>query len=275
MQVINVETSNPTTKTTEMPSASPASYDINMEPMMTSFSVDSTVVFDKVPEPMDDETITIFEQVMTGYLIDATIDADQDHQLFISSVDVIDQVIVEVDDSATRRSLEAKVLQVVIRVIGEVDAEVTESYIANITMMLEEELNDEQNQQELTSRLAKESSFFDTYYEQQNELVVAEAQKGTSEEDTTRPPYVVLIVGICAALAVLVGSMFYMDRRTQNARGQRADGFEPYDLRHGSADDMEAAMLGLHVMKASTPKPVEISRMKSVMDFVEEKVRSA
>jgi hypothetical protein len=35
---------------------------------------------------------------MTGYLIDATMNADQEHQVFMSSVDVIDQMIVEVDD---------------------------------------------------------------------------------------------------------------------------------------------------------------------------------
>lgn len=249
---------------------------------MTSFSTNATLFLEDVSEPMDEETTTIFEQVLTGQLIDASMENnDQDHQVIISSVEVIEQNIIEINNSSERR-LATTVLEIIIKVVGEVEPEATASYIANVTVAIQDELEEEESHQELTRRLAKESSFFDSYYSQQNELVVAEAQKGM-EEENSEPPYYVLIVGGCVAVAVLVGSMFYMEQRSINTRGRRVarqDGFQFYDssaIDGTMVDEEMQAVADKDRAKPSveTPITVQESRMKSVLDLDDEKVRFA
>lgn len=255
--------------------------------MMTSFSTNATIVFDDLSKPMNEETTIIFEQVVTGFLIDTTLmNDDQSHQVFISSVDVIDQNIVEVDGNADirgrhGRSLSKKALEVVIRVVGEVEPEAPDSYLANVTMMLQDQLDDTEGHKELTRRLAKESTYFDSYYSQQNELVFSGAQKGTTDDEVTGSRWIVLIVGGCVAVAALIASIFYMERRFNNTNGRRAirrDGFQPYHLRLASADEMEKEMPGRtgtsepNIPALASPKSVNESRMKSVLDFDDEKV---
>lgn len=242
--------------------------------MMTSFSTNATVSFDGLSEPMDEETTAIFEQVVTGQLIDASIEnKDQEHQVFISSVKVIDQQVIKVGNY--RRSLATTVLQIIIKVTGEVEPEAPASYVTNVTVSIQDELEEEESHQELTKRLAKESTFFDSYYSQQNELVVAEAQRGTTTDDSSQPPWIVLIVGGCVAVAILVGSMFYMERRSANGAGRRVarqDGFQHYDL-SAAAGMMDEEMQGHVMAPLVSPKIVQESRMKSAMDFDDEKVR--
>lgn len=241
-----------------------------------SFSTNATVEFEDMSEPMDDGTTAIFEQVVTGQLIDASLENDaEEHQVFISSVKVIEQKVIEWsgDGHKSERRLAKTVLQIIIKVVGEVEPEAPESYITNVTVAIQDEFEDEDKHQELTERLAKESTFFDSYYAQQNELVVAEAQRGV-EEESSQPPWMVLIVGGCVAVAILVGSMFYMERRSNNVTGRRAarqDAFQHYDLSavNGMMGDEEMQRPApLH-----TPKSVQESRMKSIMDFDDEKVR--
>lgn len=249
---------------------------------MTNFSTNATLFLEDVSEPMDKETTTIFEQVLTGQLIDASMENnDQDHQVIISSVEVIEQNIIEMNNSSERR-LATIVLEIIIKVVGEVEPEATASYIDNVTVAIQDELEEEESHQELTRRLAKESSFFDSYYSQQNELVVAEAQKGM-EEENSEPPYYVLIVGGCVAVAVLVGSMFYMEKRSINTRRRRVarqDGFQFYDssaIDGTMVDEEMQAVADKDRGKPSveTPITVQESRMKSVLDLDDEKVRFA
>lgn len=128
----------------------------NIEFMMTSFSTNATVSFDGLSEPMDEETTAIFEQVVTGQLIDASIEnKDQEHQVFISSVKVIDQQVIKV--GKYRRSLATTVLQIIIKVTGEVEPEAPASYVTNVTVSIQDELEEEESHQELTKRLAKDS----------------------------------------------------------------------------------------------------------------------
>eukprot|EP00804_Cyclotella_cryptica_P011712 CCRYP_011318-RA/>CCRYP_011318-RA protein AED:0.07 eAED:0.07 QI:103/1/1/1/1/1/2/230/1260 len=293
-KTVDSKTSNPTRKPSQelhpvlLPTPLPSALGTSngKEYMMTSFSTNATILFDDLSEPMDKETTIVFEQVVTGFLIDATLmNDDQSHQVFISSVDVIDQKVIEVDgNQGTKerhgRSLTTKALQVVIHVVGEVEPEAPDSYIVNVTTMLQDQLDDEGGRQELATRLAKESTYFDSYYSQQNELVFSEAQKGATEDKVTGNRWIVLIVGGCVAVAALVGSIFYMERRFNNATGRRAirrDGFELFHLRHASADEMEKDMLGRigtgqpNMSALASPKSVNESRMKSVLDFDDEK----
>jgi hypothetical protein len=280
-----VETRSPTTKA---PTKNPANvfYPVffptyfpssELEFMMTGFSTNSTVEFQDMSEPMDEETTAIFEQVVMGHLIDASLENDGDeHQVFISSVEVIEQNVIENEVEANYkrgRRLANTVLQIIIKVVGEIEPEAPESYIADVTVAIQDEFEDEEKHQELTKRLAKESSFFDSYYAQQNELVVAEAQRGV-EKESSQPPWIVLIVCGCVAVAILVGSMFYMERRSSNMSGRRVarqDGFQHCDLsalnRVMGDEEMQRTMAPM-----PTPKSVQESRMKSIMDFDDEKV---
>ena len=243
--------------------------------MMDSFSTNATVMFEDMSEPMDEDAIAIFEQVVAGQLIDASLENDDnEHQVFISSVEVVEQNVLYVNNDRSR-SLTTTILEITIRVTGEIEPEASASYITNVTAAIQEEFEEEESHQELTKRLAKESSFFDSYYMQQNELVVAEAQKGINE-DSSEPPWIVLIVSGCVAVAVLVGSMFYMERRSNNSTGRRVarqDGFQHYDLSafDGIIGD-EEMQNGKKSSPKATPKAVEESRMKSAMNFEDEKV---
>lgn len=244
---------------------------------MTRFSTNATVLFEDMSEPMDEETTAIFEQVVTGQLIDASIENDrEEHQMFISSVKVIQQNVIQVGGSDKHdRFLAMTVLEIIIKVAGEVEPEAPASYINNITVAIQNEFEEKQSHQELTQRLAKESTFFDSYYEQQNALVVSEAQKGV-EADSSQPPWIVLIVGGCVAVAILVGSMFYMERRSVNVTGRRVarqDGFQHYDLSamNGMMGDLETGPMA----SVPTPTIVQESRMKSAMDFDDEKVSAS
>lgn len=244
------------------------------ESLLISFVYNTSVVFDGISEPMDEEEITEFEQIATGYMMDAFMSNDEeDMQVFIHSVTVIEQRVLYDDDATlangnatmfesdvtNESSLGGKAgkgmklkgpkrkqrrlassLQVDISIEGEMERGAPDSY------SIEDDLQDEleNGQVELIQRLAENSSFFEDLKMEDNELVLSPSYVEGQHEDNdsiSHNQWVMLIVGGSVALAVLVGSMFFMEQKTRRKNARRVineDGIEAYDLDHLSADDM-------------------------------------
>lgn len=209
---------------------------------------------------MNNETVLQFEYSVRDFLMNSISDREA-LGITIASVEVVSQTLISGNkdtnsSTAGTENIRWRQLQVAKLKIGfVVEGEVArgKSSTFSIENVVREEF--QRNPAEFTKRLAANSNFFEKF--DQKDSVINSANTGETMDKVDPSKWIIIASAGCVALAVLLGSIFLMDRKSKGKKQVTAviggNDLVSYDLR-GHVDTRPPAIA---ITTARTKDPTE------------------